>query len=89
MCVSTCRRVHWVAIVPDHQGKGLAKPLLTAICNRLVEIGHDRAYLTTNTVRLPAINLYLAYGFEPEIDTDEDRRVWDGVLKELGRWRNQ
>ena len=30
-------RVHWVAIVPSMQGKGLAKPLLTAVCNRLAE----------------------------------------------------
>ena len=28
---ATTGRVHWVAIHPDHQGKGLAKPLLTAV----------------------------------------------------------
>src|ERR1700720_4267014 len=28
-------RVHWVAIVPEFQGRGLAKPLMTAICTRL------------------------------------------------------
>ena len=76
-------RVHWVAIVPGHQGKGLAKPLLTTICNRLLELGHDRAYLTTGTARLPAIHLYLTYGFEPEIQTDEDCRVWDETFQQL------
>ena len=76
-------RVHWVAIVPEDQGKGLAKPLLTMVCNRLIEIGHERVYLVTGTARLPAINRYLSYGFEPEILTDEDRRVWNEVFLQL------
>ncbi len=78
-------RVHWVAIVPEHQGKGLAKPLLTAVCNRLVELGHDCAYLSTGTARLPAIHLYLSYGFQPEIGNEEDRNRWDHVLDQLQR----
>ena len=52
-------RVHWMAIVPEWRGKGLAKPLVTAVCNRLRELGHTRAYLITEAVRVPAINLYL------------------------------
>ena len=39
-------RVHWVAIVPEMQGKGLAKPLMITVCNRLCELGYERAYLT-------------------------------------------
>src|SRR5262245_24601202 len=27
-------RIHWVAIRPDYQGLGLAKPLMTALCRR-------------------------------------------------------
>lgn len=76
-------RVHWVAIVPENQGKGLAKPLMTAICNRLVELSHERAYLATSTARLPAINLYLGFRFEPEIWNEEDRRAWAGVSGHL------
>lgn len=82
-------RIHWVAIVPEHQGKGLARPLLTTVCNRLVELDHKRAYLVTGTVRLPAINLYLSYGFEPEIQTVEDRRVWDEALRQLKELRKK
>ncbi len=78
-------RVHWVAIVPEYQGKGLAKPLLTAVCNRLVQLGHDCAYLSTGTARLPAIHLYLSYGFEPEIGDEEDRKRWDEVLARIQR----
>lgn len=78
-------RVHWVAIVPQHQGKGLAKPLLAAVCNRLLELGHDRAYLVTSTARLPAIRLYLKFGFEPDIRSKQDRELWQSTLNELSR----
>lgn len=60
-------RLHWIAIVPKMEGKGLAKPLMTTVCNRLKELHHTRAYLTTSAERIPAINLYLKFGFVPEI----------------------
>jgi GNAT superfamily N-acetyltransferase len=56
-------RIHWVAILPAWQGQGLAKPLLSAACTRLRELGHLRAYLMTETVRLAAIALYRKFGF--------------------------
>jgi GNAT superfamily N-acetyltransferase len=58
------------------QGRGLAKPLMSIVCRRLRELGHERAYLTTSTARIPAINLYLKFGFRPEIRDEEDRRAW-------------
>jgi len=58
-------RVHWVAILPEYQGLGLAKPLMTAICNRLSDLGHERAYLTTSSARIKAIRLYTRFGFKP------------------------
>ena len=73
-------RVHWVAIVPAMQGRGLAKPLMAAVCRRLRELGHDRAYLITSTARIPAIHLYLKFGFVPEIRNPEDREVWRELL---------
>jgi GNAT superfamily N-acetyltransferase len=69
-------RVHWVAIIPEMQGKGLSKPLMTIVCNRLRELGHERAYLTTSTVRFNAIRLYSKFGFVPEIKDDQDRAIW-------------
>jgi GNAT superfamily N-acetyltransferase len=56
-------RVHWVAIVPPWQGRGLAKPLLSAVCQRLLELDHQRAYLMTESVRTAAIALYQKFGF--------------------------
>ncbi|MBI3852120.1 MAG: GNAT family N-acetyltransferase [Verrucomicrobia bacterium] len=73
-------RVHWVAIVPEYQGRGLAKPLLTAICRRLRELGHGRAYLSTSTARAAAIRLYLRFGFKPMIRSAEDDAIWKKIL---------
>lgn len=76
-------RIHWVAIVPEYQGRGLAKPLMTALLNRHHELGEDRVYLTTSTARLPAICLYLKFGFIPDIVTDLDLHAWGLVAQHL------
>lgn len=78
-------RVHWVAIRPARQGAGLAKPLMTAICHRLRELGHQRVYLVTSTARLPAISLYLKFGFRPEIRAEQDRAAWQQVRRRLSQ----
>lgn len=72
-------RVHWLAILPDLQGRGLSKPMLSRTCLRLRELGHDTAYLTTSTARIAAINLYWAFGFRPDIRAAEDRKAWARV----------
>lgn len=76
-------RVHWVAIVPEYQGRGLAKPLLSTICDRLIELGHTRATLATSTARVPAINLYLHFGFLPRISKPEERDRWEQLCPHL------
>lgn len=72
-------RVHWVAILPAFQGRGLAKPLLTAVCLRLRELGHTSAYLTTSAARIPALNLYRQCGFAPVIRDEMERAVWQEI----------
>jgi len=76
-------RIHWLAIIPQQQGKGLAKPLLAVICKRLKELGHSETYLTTQSVRIPAINLYAKFGFAPVIDSDRDREIWERLQKNI------
>jgi len=73
-------RVHWLAIMPAFQGRGLAKPLMTSICRRLRELGHEHVYLSTSTALHAAIGLYLKFGFEPLIQSPEDVVVWREVL---------
>lgn len=69
-------RVHWVAIDPEHQGRGLSKPLLSKVCNTLTEMGHDEAYLVTSSGRVAAIRLYLHFGFVPAIDAPAAAAAW-------------
>jgi GNAT superfamily N-acetyltransferase len=76
-------RVHWVAIVPQYQGHGLSRPLLSAVCERLREAGHERAYLTTSSARLAAIRLYLRFGFKPLIETEGQASAWRTLLEQI------
>jgi GNAT superfamily N-acetyltransferase len=81
----TYGRIHWVAILPAWQGQGLAKPLLSLTCQRLKALGHQRAYLTTESARIPALNLYLKFGFKPFITNSPEEQLWQelaGQLKE-------
>jgi ribosomal protein S18 acetylase RimI-like enzyme len=76
-------RIHWLAIAPQQQGRGLANPLLTIICKRLKDLGHSKTYLTTQTVRIPAINLYTKFGFAPAIDSERDREIWEKLRQHV------
>ena len=75
--------LHWVAILPDMQGQGLSKPLLSIVLNRLRELGHKRTYLRTATVRIPAVNLYQKFAFVPYIRTAEDLQIWSSLQDKL------
>jgi GNAT superfamily N-acetyltransferase len=77
-------RVHWVAILPGHQGRGLSKPLMTAVCRRLRELGHDRAYLSTSTRIERAVRLYLRFGFAPWIRNDCEAAAWEDFQGRFG-----
>jgi GNAT superfamily N-acetyltransferase len=76
-------RLHWVAIVPEAQGRGLGKPLLSNVLTRMRDLGDDRAYLVTQPARIPAINLYRSFGFEPHIRDERDRAVWQSISRKL------
>jgi GNAT superfamily N-acetyltransferase len=76
-------RVHWVAIVPSMQGRGLSKPLITTVMNRFVALGHDRAYLTTEDRRIAAVRLYLSFGFLPDIADDQERSAWETIRRSV------
>jgi len=73
-------RIHWVALVPPCQGRGLGKPLISVLCRRLRELGHEQAYLSTSSARVPAIRLYRHFGFVPLIESETQAAVW----RELG-----
>ena len=68
--------VHWVFILPEFQGRGLANPLMTATLNRIKQLGHSRCALGTQIMRIPAIHLYLKFGFVPDIHSADDKSPW-------------
>lgn len=76
-------RVHWVAIIPEYQSQGLAKPLLAEVCRQLKSLHHTRAILGTSAARLPAINLYLRFGFAPVIAKPDDQQIWRQLAEHI------
>ena len=79
-------RLHWVAIVPEYQGRNLAIPLTYFTLSLFPALGCSRAYLLTNAVRIPAISLYLKLGFKPVIGDPEEQCAWEeilGIIKSL------
>lgn len=60
------QRVHWVAVHPDHQGKGLAKCMLSRMLALYGKLGCDTPiYLTTQTKTYRAVRIYKQMGFQP------------------------
>ena len=68
-------RIHWVAVVPEYQGKKLSKPLLAEAMQVLAEY-HDSAYLTSQTTSYQAVNMYLNFGFVPYVTNETDVEAW-------------
>ena len=77
-------RIHWVGIHPDFQGRKLAKPMLATAMMCLAKY-HDKAYLTSQTTSYKAINMYLDFGFVPEIMSDECEKAWKIIEDVLDR----
>ena len=75
--------IHWVAIRPAYQGIGLGKAGMSFAMTRMAQ-WHERAMLGTQTRRLPAIRLYLNFGFLPELDREGAVEIWKTVSAKLG-----
>eukprot|EP00051_Salpingoeca_urceolata_P001717 m.43487 g.43487 ORF g.43487 m.43487 type:complete len:284 (-) comp11638_c0_seq1:41-892(-) len=76
-------QLHWVSVVPDHQGKGLSKTVIADALCRMRDWPDNRyssVFLTTQTVSARAVALYSKhFGFERFIrpdHEDEDTRAW-------------
>lgn len=68
-------RVHWVDILPEHQGFGLGRPLISA-CMKMIRENHESAYLKTDHRREAAIRLFLKMGWRPMIVKPAEKVVW-------------
>lgn len=76
---ATLGRIHWVAVRPAYQGRGLGKAALAFALERLAR-WHERAFLDTSTTRIPALKMYLDLGFAPDLEQGPDARsAWRRV----------
>ena len=75
-------QIHWVAIHPDYQGRGLSKPMMSVAMERMKQ-SHERCFLGTSTGRIPAIKLYLDFGFIPDRSRENSQEAWTEVASVL------
>jgi mycothiol synthase len=75
--------VHMVGVVPEHRGKKLGYALCLSVLRFLKENGFQRAALSTDDFRLPAIKTYLNLGFEPHHTHEDHKARWDAVYAKL------
>jgi mycothiol synthase len=71
----------WVAVRPEHRGRGLAYE----VCRRTLlfaeAAGHHYTGLTTQDFRLAAIKTYLRLGFEPEMHEPGHSARWNELRR--------
>jgi len=72
--------IHWVVVHPDHQRKGLSKPMMTKAMARLAQ-SHPGAVLGTSSGRPWAVKVYLDFGFLPSPENLADAEA-------LQAWRD-
>lgn len=80
---------HWLATHPDYRAFGLAAALLAHVLGDFSARGYLRARLDTQPERLPALRLYLKFGFVPEYEPEyevagvDQRELWSNIFAEL------
>lgn len=79
-------RIHWVVVHPNHQRRGITKPMMTRAMQRLA-LSHPSAMLGTSSGRIWALKVYLDFGFYPdpaELESKPDvAAAWRGVQERL------
>lgn len=72
------QRLHWIAVSPKHQGKGIAKALVSKLFDLYNELGYSGyIYLTSQTWSYKALNIYMRFGFKPYLG--EKPQNWNSV----------
>ena len=96
-------RLHWIAVAPEEQGKGLCKALMTILFDAYHTCGKTHGiYVTSQTWSYKALNIYRQFGFKPyqgpqpsgwKATTDdfeqETREAWDLIEKKHKAYRQQ
>ncbi|MFP4380503.1 MAG: GNAT family N-acetyltransferase [Candidatus Sumerlaeia bacterium] len=77
--------VHYVGVLPTIQGKRLGYWISLAAMYQMTRDGFERAWLSTDDFRLPAIKTYLNLGFEPLLVHENQVQRWKNVFNAMGR----
>ncbi len=75
-------QIHWLAVRPAYRRRGLAKAALSFALSKLAQ-WHDRCFLDSSKDRLPALKLYLDFGFVPDLSTEQAVENWREVKGKL------
>jgi len=77
--------VHMIAADSGYSGKKLGYEITAAVLRRIRDGGFEKAELTTDDFRLPAIKTYHALGFIPDLSVDGTMRGrWENIYKIFG-----
>ncbi|MGO8702453.1 MAG: GNAT family N-acetyltransferase [Candidatus Brocadiia bacterium] len=77
--------LHMLAVLPEFRRRGLGTALLRRCLVYFREQSWRDAVLDTEASRLEAIRVYLAGGFVPAPEIEEDVTNWRAVLAAMGR----
>ena len=75
----------WVAVHPDHRGRGLGLAICRAALTFVRDRGLHYCYLGTEDFRLAAIKTYLQLGFQPEILDPTQSARWAALRRAVGQ----
>jgi len=67
--------LYWVSIIPEYQGKKLAKPLVYTVLKKISEYS-DKCFLDSQTTSWRAINMYDDFGFKPYMKQENSEKAW-------------
>ena len=77
--------VHMVCVHRDQKGKGLSRPVCTAVLEFMYAEGVKEISLSTDDFRIPAISLYISLGFLPYLYEDDMYDRWKKIYDILGK----
>ncbi|MDO4538924.1 MAG: GNAT family N-acetyltransferase, partial [Coriobacteriales bacterium] len=75
--------LHWVSVRRDHQGRGLAKPLVCEAFRIMRELGYERVIIPTQTNTWLAAKLYLDLGCRPTEENARDSETGWRIVRTL------
>ena len=76
--------IHMVACVESARGRGYGTLLMQIASYVLKTEGMERARLTTDDWRIPAIKSYLRIGFTPDRSTEDFMARWEKIYEQIG-----